>query len=145
MDDDIPVRAARRAIDELGSNYAPLTRVQVLLAATFAANRYCASAEQQLTDDLIEEGAVQAARAELRDKRLYFGKEDRRSDTPHKLRGGVQFLPEQQQLIWAMRFQGDMMNPAIAARLGLSEEEVVALTARSFEALMGRPYLGEFD
>lgn len=145
VDDDTPVRAARRAIKELGSDIAPLTRVQVILAATYAANRYCAAASTALTEDLIEEGALVAARAALHDARRWGGDADRRAVERHKLLGGVQNLPQQQQLIWALRFQHDMKVPSIAATLEISEEEVVGLMAESFESLMGRPYLGEFD
>src|SRR4051812_31480379 len=102
-DDDIPVRAARRAIDELGRDFAPLTKMQVILAATFAANRFCAAADNTWSAEQIEEGAFIAARAALHDARRWGGDADRRAVERHKLVGGVQHLPEQQQMIWALR------------------------------------------
>lgn len=141
-DEEIPIRAARTALAELGRDLGPLTRSGAFVIAVLAVQRASQAIEPGTSQQSQEEALTQAARHALAEAKHWSGELDRRAvrKIAHgALVGGIQKLSEQQQIVLSLRFEHDMNEREIAAVLKITEHDVTTLTAEAFEELLGKP------
>jgi hypothetical protein len=130
--DDVPNRAVQYAVGALAGNFAPLSRLQCIVVACVAVNREMLRIDKTLSKSAValRLGAVGHA-ALLEEIRAMRISGISRSD----LAGGIERLPHQQRLIFALRHQADMKDPEIAAVLGITMQDLKAADALAFDQL----------
>ncbi len=126
--DGIPINAVRAAIDMLGRDYAPLARWRVVMSAHLAVWRAL----------IVEPNASETALAALAHAALVVERNDARVSAVHRanLIGGIEKLPQRQQVILALKFEHGLSQAEIAAVLKLDAQEVKSHLAQAFEDLM---------
>ena len=134
--DELTVQACRAAVLELGHKAAPLTRLQAIVTALMAIHAALLKLDRTAPIDVQQEVLVQAARDALAEARHWAGSANRRALSRSQLVGGIESLPEQQQLVMSLRFEHDLNDREIAAVLGIPEHDVVHLTAIAFDELL---------
>lgn len=131
--DAITARAAKRAVNELG-HLETFTRAQRSIIASEAVLRARRSLDCSVPLAVLEAQLLTAARTALSEALRFTGEADRRAVRRAPL-GGVELLPEDQQVVWSLRFKHDLSDADIAMVLGLLLHDVNVLTALMFENL----------